>query len=118
MFIDLETLRVRYISEVLDGSKIQAIKVDAFVKGAYKRSEIAWIKPGVFLSLIPGKLGDRDLPRKLKSVLLNEWQEQALTLSMARSDVKRLVRLQKSSELATVGRITAVTLRGSPGLSD
>ena len=46
--IILETLRVRPIGDILDGSKAQAIKIDAVFEGNLKPRELAWIKPDLF----------------------------------------------------------------------
>ncbi len=46
--IILETLRVRPIGDILDGSKAQAIKIDAVFEGNPSPRELAWIKPVLF----------------------------------------------------------------------
>lgn len=88
--IEIDTLRVRYISDTLDGSKIMAIKVDALVEDGYKkRFEIAWIRPESFIKLIPGKLGDRNLPFALQIRLSTELRD--MTLSEAKNHVKQIL---------------------------
>lgn len=46
--IILDTLSVRPISQVLDGSKAQAVKISAAFGGNPRQREIEWIKPSTF----------------------------------------------------------------------
>lgn len=46
--IILDSLRVRPICDVLDGSKAQAVKISASFGDNPRSRELAWIKPDVF----------------------------------------------------------------------
>ena len=55
----LETIRVRPISDILDGSKARAIKIDAVFDDSPKPREVAWIKPEIFAEITGISYKDR-----------------------------------------------------------
>ncbi len=57
--IILETLRVRPISNILDGSKAQAVKIDAVFDDSPKPRELAWVKPETFVEITGVNYKDR-----------------------------------------------------------
>jgi len=57
--IILDTLRVRPISQLLDGSKAQAVKISAAFGDNPRLRELAWIKPSTFVRVSGVSYNDR-----------------------------------------------------------
>jgi len=67
--IILDSLRVRPICDVLDGSKAQAVKISASFGDNPRSRELAWIKPDVFERVSGVNSTDREALESFKDGL-------------------------------------------------